>query len=77
MFAAHETRRTNAALMPEHQRKQQQWPTFGIIGDNDEGQEVLALSDLPLPGAEEIKTADTAWRTAADFRGHARSFPPG
>ena len=41
--------------MPEHQRKQQQWPTFGVIGDNDEGQEVLALSDLPLPGAEEIK----------------------
>jgi len=55
VFAAHETSSANAALMPEHQRKQQQWPTFRIIGDNDEGQEVLALSDLPLPGAEEIE----------------------
>src|SRR6204780_4865767 len=41
--------------MPEHQRQQQQRSAFGIIGDNDEGQELLALSDLPLPGAEKIE----------------------
>ena len=42
-------------LMPEHEGKQQQRPTFGIIGDDDEGQEALAFSDLPLPGAEKIE----------------------
>ena len=39
-------RGTNATLMPERQRKQQQRPAFGIVGDHDEGREVLARSDL-------------------------------
>ena len=55
MLAAHETSGANAVLMPERQRKQQQRPAFGVIGDDDEGPKVLALSDLPLPGAEEIE----------------------
>ena len=55
VLAAHETGSANAVLTPEHKGKQQQRPTFGIIGDDDEGQEVLALPDLPLPGAEKIE----------------------
>jgi len=60
VLAAHEARGTNSVFVTERERQQQQRPTFSVIGDNDEGQEVLALSDLPLPGAEEIEPL--VWR---------------
>ena len=60
--------------MPEHQRKQQQWPTFGIVGDDDEGQEVLALSDLPLPGAEEIEPLIRRRETSLGFEAAPDGF---
>ena len=41
--------------VPKRERQQQQRPALGVIGDDDEGREVLARSDLPLPGLEEIE----------------------
>src|ERR1019366_6221 len=54
-LAAHEAGGTHAALMPERERQQQQRPALRVIGDNDERPKTLALSDLPLPEAEEIE----------------------
>jgi len=51
----HEGGDANAVLVLERKWEQQQRPAFGVIGDYDEGQKTLALSDLPLPNREEIE----------------------
>ena len=53
--AAHEGRHANAVVAPKRKRQQQQWAAFGVIADDDEGREALALADLALPAAEEIE----------------------
>ena len=45
-----------AVLMAERSRQQQERPAFSIVSDNDERKKILAFSNLPLPGAEEIET---------------------
>src|ERR1700737_1395416 len=55
VLVTHETGGANAVSMPERERQQQQRPMFRVVGDNDERQNALTLSDLPLPGAKEIE----------------------
>ena len=56
VLAAHETGAANAVLVAERERQQQQRPALGVVSDNDEGQNVVALSDMPLPGTKEIES---------------------
>ena len=43
-------------LVPQRERQQQQRPTVGVIGNDDEGPKVFAFSGLTLPCGEEIET---------------------
>ena len=55
VLATHETSDAKAKSLFERERQQQQRPTFGVIGDDNEGPETLTFTDLQLPGAQEIE----------------------
>jgi hypothetical protein len=55
VLAAHETGGANAVPVSQRERQQQQRPVFAVIGNNDERLKLLALSDLTLPGRQEIE----------------------
>ena len=55
MLAAHEASDANAVLAGECQRQQQQRPAFAVIGNHDEGGQVLARADLKLPVGKKIE----------------------
>jgi len=58
VLAAHEAGEPNPIFLTKRERHQQQWPTVGVVGDNDERQKSLALTDLPLPRSEEIESLE-------------------
>jgi hypothetical protein len=56
VLAAHEGRDTDAMAAPEREWQQQQRPALGVVGDYDEGRDMIAAADLVLPDRKQIET---------------------
>jgi hypothetical protein len=56
VLAAHEGCGADPVFMPERKRQQQQRPAFRIVGDDDEGLNVFACTDLQLPRGKKVES---------------------
>ena len=56
MLAAHEARAADAEGCLQGKRQQGQRPTAAITGDHEEWRQPRALTDVTLPGGEEVET---------------------